>query len=127
MCVYLYSGPQDHVFVNFVDHGAPGLLAFPSDELYADDLVKALRKMAVNGQFAQVRKAGIIMPQFFSCYINTLELTVIFLSQSVRGGMGFCSLFISGNHDLLMCFCKALPYLFRNLAHILNIFRTAGC
>lgn len=48
------SGPKDHVFVNFVDHGAPGLLAFPSDELYADDLVKALRNMAVNRQFAQL-------------------------------------------------------------------------
>lgn len=48
------SGPKDHVFVNFVDHGAPGLLAFPSDELYADDLLKALRNMAVNRQFAQL-------------------------------------------------------------------------
>lgn len=26
------SGPKDHVFVNFVDHGAPGLVAFPSSE-----------------------------------------------------------------------------------------------
>jgi legumain len=51
----LCSGPNDHVFVNFVDHGAPGLLAFPTDELYADDLEKALRKMAVNRQFARVR------------------------------------------------------------------------
>ncbi len=25
----LYSGPNDHVFVNFADHGAPGLIAFP--------------------------------------------------------------------------------------------------
>jgi len=48
------SGPNDHVFVNFVDHGAPGLLAFPSDELYADDLIKALTKMALNRQFAQL-------------------------------------------------------------------------
>jgi len=48
------SGPNDHVFVNFVDHGAPGLLAFPSDELYADDLIKALRKITVNRQFAQL-------------------------------------------------------------------------
>ena len=27
------SGPNDHIFVNFVDHGAPGLLGFPSDEV----------------------------------------------------------------------------------------------
>ena len=27
------SGPNDHVFVNFVDHGAPGLIAFPDGEV----------------------------------------------------------------------------------------------
>lgn len=25
------SGPNDHIFVNFVDHGAPGILAFPDE------------------------------------------------------------------------------------------------
>ena len=25
------SGPNDYVFVNFVDHGAPGLVFFPND------------------------------------------------------------------------------------------------
>ena len=25
------SGPNDRVFINFVDHGAPGLVAFPND------------------------------------------------------------------------------------------------
>uniref|UniRef100_A0A3B3SWS0 Legumain n=1 Tax=Paramormyrops kingsleyae TaxID=1676925 RepID=A0A3B3SWS0_9TELE len=30
----LKSGPNDHVFVYFTDHGAPGLLAFPSDDYY---------------------------------------------------------------------------------------------
>ncbi|KAG7277074.1 LOW QUALITY PROTEIN: hypothetical protein CRUP_031287, partial [Coryphaenoides rupestris] len=28
----LKSGPKDHVFVYFTDHGAPGILAFPNDE-----------------------------------------------------------------------------------------------
>jgi legumain len=65
----LYSGPKDHVFVNFVDHGAPGLLAFPSDELYADDLIKALRKMAVKKQFAQVRRAEILMAKISSAFV----------------------------------------------------------
>ncbi|GFX69446.1 legumain [Trichonephila clavipes] len=32
------SGPSDHVFVYFVDHGAPGLIAFSEDELSAMDL-----------------------------------------------------------------------------------------
>lgn len=28
-----FSGPNDHVFVYFTDHGAPGLLAFPDSEV----------------------------------------------------------------------------------------------
>lgn len=27
------SGPRDHVFVYFTDHGATGLLAFPNDDV----------------------------------------------------------------------------------------------
>lgn len=64
------SGPKDHVFVNFVDHGAPGLLAFPSDELYADDLIKALKQMADKKQFAQVRRAEILMGKISSAFIT---------------------------------------------------------
>lgn len=29
----LGSGPRDHVFVYFTDHGAPGILAFPNDDV----------------------------------------------------------------------------------------------
>ncbi|XP_053123101.1 legumain-like isoform X1 [Hemicordylus capensis] len=36
------SGPKDHIFVYFTDHGAPGLLAFPSDELHVKDLNKTI-------------------------------------------------------------------------------------
>jgi legumain len=39
------SGPNDHVFVNFVDHGATGILAFPVGELTAKQLNDALNKM----------------------------------------------------------------------------------
>ncbi|KAG8296255.1 hypothetical protein J6590_060925 [Homalodisca vitripennis] len=41
----LKSGPNDHVFVNFVDHGAPGLIGFPNDVMHADDLIRALKTM----------------------------------------------------------------------------------
>ena len=34
----LHSGPEDDVFINFVDHGAPGLVSFPDTYLYADQL-----------------------------------------------------------------------------------------
>jgi len=41
----LKSGPNDHVFINFVDHGAPGLLAFPNSELHARELQDAIVDM----------------------------------------------------------------------------------
>lgn len=35
----LKSGKNDNVFINFSDHGAPGLIAFPAGQyLYATDL-----------------------------------------------------------------------------------------
>ena len=41
----LKSTATDKVFVYFSDHGATGLIAFPSEELYADDLITALKYM----------------------------------------------------------------------------------
>lgn len=41
----LKSGPQDHVFVYFTDHGATGLLAFPNDDLHVKDLNETIRYM----------------------------------------------------------------------------------
>ena len=44
----LKSTANDKVFVYFSDHGATGLIAFPSAMLYADDLIKALMYMHTN-------------------------------------------------------------------------------
>ncbi|XP_019488463.1 PREDICTED: legumain [Hipposideros armiger] len=41
----LKSGPRDHVFVYFTDHGATGLLAFPNDDLHVKDLNHTIRYM----------------------------------------------------------------------------------
>ncbi|XP_036986120.2 legumain [Artibeus jamaicensis] len=41
----LNSGPRDHVFVYFTDHGATGLLAFPNDDLHVKDLNETIRYM----------------------------------------------------------------------------------
>ncbi|XP_044292496.1 legumain [Varanus komodoensis] len=41
----LRSGPKDHVFVYFTDHGAPGILAFPSSDLHVQALKKAIQYM----------------------------------------------------------------------------------
>ena len=32
------SGPNDHIFVFYSDHGSPGLVSFVHDTLYATDL-----------------------------------------------------------------------------------------
>ncbi|KAL6064727.1 hypothetical protein STEG23_024809 [Scotinomys teguina] len=41
----LKSGPRDHVFVYFTDHGATGILVFPSEDLHVKDLNKTIRYM----------------------------------------------------------------------------------
>jgi len=46
------SGPDDHVFVYYSDHGGPGVLGMPSDDyLYAKDLVDALKKKHAAGGY----------------------------------------------------------------------------
>nr|CAD7569567.1 unnamed protein product [Timema californicum] len=57
----LESGPNDHLFINFVDHGAPGLLAFPDSELYADTLEETLREVAKNNRFAKLANALVML------------------------------------------------------------------
>ncbi|XP_037561031.1 legumain-like [Dermacentor silvarum] len=45
------SGPNDHIFINFVDHGAPGLLMFPDEVLHARQLVSAIIEMHEQKKF----------------------------------------------------------------------------
>lgn len=40
------SGPNDHIFIYYSDHGGPGVLGMPTNpNLYADDLLKTFKKM----------------------------------------------------------------------------------
>lgn len=48
------SGPDDNVFVYFTDHGAPDIIAFPDDELHAEDLQKAILSMHENKQYKKM-------------------------------------------------------------------------
>ncbi|XP_031685192.1 legumain isoform X1 [Oncorhynchus kisutch] len=50
----LKSGPNDHVFVYISARGAPGLLAFPNDELYADDLLDVIIYMHKNKTYKKM-------------------------------------------------------------------------
>ncbi|UJR32815.1 hypothetical protein I4U23_020277 [Adineta vaga] len=48
------SGPDDNVFVYFTDHGAIGLVAFPSSVLYATDLNTTIAKMYTAKKYKQM-------------------------------------------------------------------------
>lgn len=48
------SGPHDHIFINFADHGAPGFLAFPRGLLYATKFNKVIRKMHRDNKFSKM-------------------------------------------------------------------------
>ena len=50
----LQSGPNDHVFLYFSDHGAKGLVAFPDTILHAKTLEKTLKEMNANKQYAKM-------------------------------------------------------------------------
>jgi len=50
----LKSNSQSKVFINFADHGATGLIAFPSDMLYADDFNNAINYMYANAMYEQM-------------------------------------------------------------------------
>lgn len=50
----LESKDPDTVFLNFADHGAPGLIAFPSQYLYATDLLAALKAMSDKKMFGKL-------------------------------------------------------------------------
>jgi len=48
------SGPNDHIFVNFVDHGATGILAFPIGELTVKQLNDAIKAMHENNRYGKL-------------------------------------------------------------------------
>jgi len=47
----LNSTEDDDVFINFVDHGAPNLVAFPTGELYARQLMSTIERMREKRMF----------------------------------------------------------------------------
>jgi len=50
----LESNSTDNVFIYFSDHGATGLIAFPTDELYADQLNNALKNMHASNMYKKL-------------------------------------------------------------------------
>jgi len=50
----LESGPDDNVFIFYTDHGAVGLVAFPTGVLYAKDLNAAIGKMFAQKKYKEM-------------------------------------------------------------------------
>lgn len=50
----LKSGPEDHVFIYFSDHGAESLIAFPDDVLYARQLNETLTYMHQHNMYSKL-------------------------------------------------------------------------
>uniref|UniRef100_A0A1B6DRR5 legumain n=1 Tax=Clastoptera arizonana TaxID=38151 RepID=A0A1B6DRR5_9HEMI len=48
------SGPNDHIFLNFVDHGSIGMLLFEDEELLASDFINAIEKMDADKRFKKM-------------------------------------------------------------------------
>jgi len=50
----LESGPNDHIFVFYSDHGSPGLVSFVNGVLRAKDLNKVISEMHTNQQYSKM-------------------------------------------------------------------------
>ncbi|CDW52693.1 legumain [Trichuris trichiura] len=48
------SGPNDHIFVNFVDHGAHGILSFPTTEMTVGELNETLWLMRERNRYGKM-------------------------------------------------------------------------
>lgn len=53
--ILFYSNHRDNIFVYFVGHGTSGILAFPENYLYADELNNALQSLYSDHKFNSVR------------------------------------------------------------------------
>uniref|UniRef100_I1JTV1 Legumain prodomain domain-containing protein n=1 Tax=Glycine max TaxID=3847 RepID=I1JTV1_SOYBN len=46
------SGPNDHIFIYYSDHGGPGVLGMPTNPyMYASDLIEVLKKKHASGSY----------------------------------------------------------------------------
>ncbi|CAH1731446.1 unnamed protein product [Aphis gossypii] len=75
------SGKNDKIFINFVDHGTTGILGFPDDYLYADELNDAFISMRGNGTYKKMLlyieacEAGSMFDGILSEDTNILAIT----------------------------------------------------
>ena len=104
----LTSGPNDNVFINFVDHGAPGLVAFPDTYLYADQLNATLTYMWQHQMYKQMVfyleacESGSMFDGILSPELNIYATTAANPNQSSWGTYCYPNETINGV-DLYTC------------------------
>ena len=100
----LKSNANSKVFINFVDHGAPGLLAFPSKYLYANELNATINYMHENKLYDQLVlyieacESGSMFEGILSSEINAYAVTAANPTESSWGTYCYPDDVINGTH-----------------------------
>ncbi|KRZ41926.1 Legumain, partial [Trichinella pseudospiralis] len=64
------SGPNDHIFINFVDHGGSGILCFPEGEMTIGELNKTLTEMHRLKKYVYATTAANARESSYACYFS---------------------------------------------------------
>jgi len=100
----LKSNENSKVFINFVDHGAPGLIAFPSAYLYANDFNHTITYMHENKMYDQLVlyieacESGSMFDGILSDKINAYAVTAANPTESSWGTYCYPDDVVNGTH-----------------------------
>ena len=100
----LKSTSADKVFMYFADHGAPGLIAFPSGHLYADDLNSALKEMHSKNMYERLVfyieacESGSMFENLLDSNINVYGVTAANAKESSWGYYCYPDDVVNGVH-----------------------------
>lgn len=102
----LTSGENDFVFLSFFDHGAPGLVAFPNEELYANDLSQALQNMHAKKMYKQLvyYMEACESGSMFKNFPTNLNIYVVTAANEEESSYAaYCDNAIVGGKDIGSC------------------------
>jgi legumain len=100
----LKSNANSKVFVNFADHGAPGLIAFPSQYLYANDLNSTITYMHKNNLYKEMVlyieacESGSMFEGILADNINVYAITAANADESSWGTYCYPDDVVNGQH-----------------------------
>lgn len=100
----LAGDSNSKVFLNFVDHGAPGLIAMPTEYLYADELMTSFKNSEANGLFGEMVfyleacESGSMFQDHLPTDTNIYALSAANASESSWGTYCYPSDTVNGKH-----------------------------